>query len=110
LVQVIVVPALTVTIAGENAKFWIATALVATGASWPDAAVGLPPAGIDIPGMACSATTGAGPAAPGAAAVVGLVRIPTAIAAPARVAIPAAAAGSARLVVNWRMMIEPSRW
>jgi hypothetical protein len=36
--------------------------------------------------------------------------IPTAIAAPARVAIHAATAGSARLVVNWRMMIDPSRW
>ncbi len=33
LVQVIVLPALTVTVAGENAKFWIATVFVATGAS-----------------------------------------------------------------------------
>jgi hypothetical protein len=33
--------------------------------------------------------------------------IPTAIAAPARFAILAAAAGSASLVVNWRMMIDP---
>ena len=93
------VPALTVTIAGENAKFWIDTALVATGASWPDAAVGLPAGGIAIPGIARSTTVGVEPAAWGAAAV-GLVTIPTAIATPARSPIPAATAGSARLVVN----------
>jgi hypothetical protein len=40
LVQVTVVPALTVTIAGEKAKFWIATVSVATGAAWSDAAAG----------------------------------------------------------------------
>jgi hypothetical protein len=103
---------LTVTIAGENAKFWIATVFVATGVSWPKDPPG-PPArgidipGIDIPGITCWDAAGVGLVAGGAAAVLGLVKIPTAIAAPARVAIPAVTAGNASWVVNWRMVINP---
>lgn len=82
LVQVIVVPALTVTVAGENTKFSIDTALVATGTSW------------------LGASAAAGAAAPGAAAVAGLPQ-------PARTVNPVTA-GITSPALNWYLMIDPS--
>jgi hypothetical protein len=60
---------------------------------------------MDMPGITCSVTTGAGPAASGAAVVVGPPQ-PAAITAPAVAAI--ATAGTTSLVLNWRMVIDPS--
>src|SRR5882757_8922261 len=58
LVQVIVVPTLTVTTAGANAKFWMATVLVATGAAAAGAAAGACPAIPGIPGISGVAWAG----------------------------------------------------
>jgi hypothetical protein len=86
LVQVTVVPALIVAIAGEYAKFSIDTTLVATGASGIDA----------MPGIT-------GPGAGAASALVGPPPQPATIATPAA----ADAAAITSLVLYRRMMIDP---
>jgi hypothetical protein len=87
-----VLPALTVIVAGENAKSWIATTVVATGASGAEAVPDPAAGAIGIPGITGA---GAGCSAP-------LAGPPQ----PATIATPAAATAITSFTLNGRMMID----